>query len=420
MKRFFYGILSAAVTIVTVSGEEFTEQRIFSPDVKTLKVEVDGDFMSPSVITLGSGQQICVSFDELTPGRDYMRYSLTHCNADWQPSDLIESEYLPSFNEAEVTDYGFSTGVFRNYENYRICLPNQDMQPLVSGNYLLKVWREDEEDSPLLQARFSVSEQAVNISGTASSLTDRGNNDKWQQLSFSIDPGRYRINDPYNELIIKIEQNGIDVTPTTGLRPLRVEGNKLVYEHNQNLIFPAGNEFRRFETVRTDYQGMHIASNKYEGDGYTATLTEDTERASRPYTYDRTQFGRFKIDEYSASDPNLGADYVETVFTLDFPQVTNGDIILDGEFVRSLPIEERKLNYDPSTGKYSKTMLLKQGSYNYRYAAISKSKDAAPVPALIEGDKYETRNEFTVKVYHRAPGSRYDRLLDTATIITSD
>lgn len=109
---------------------------------------------------------------------------------------------------------------------------------------------------------------------------------------------------------------------------------------------------------------------------------------------------------------------MQTLFTLDFPQLTNGEILLDGEFVRSLPDSERVMNYDPATGKYTKTLLLKQGSYNYRYAGRSTDPTAVRnlVPALIEGDKYETKNEYTVKVYHRAPGARYDRLIGVATI----
>jgi len=418
-----------ASACLPLQARDDTTQRIFSPEFKTLKVEVAGDFMSPPVMTLAGGQQICVSFDELGDDRSYLRYSLTHCDADWQPSALLESEVLDSFNEAEITDYGFSAGVFRHYVNYRVCIPNDDMRPLLSGNYLMRVWREGEPGTPVLQARFRVSEQAVKVTGSASSLTDRGNNDAWQQLGFDIDLGRYSVSDPYNELIIKVCQNGLDMTPVAGLRPLRAEGRHLLYEHNPGLIFPAGNEFRRFETVRTDYAGMHVAGNRYEHDGYTVTLAEDAERASRPYTYDRTQFGRFKVDEYSATDPDLGADYVQTIFTLDFPQITNGDIVLDGEFVRSMPYRDRVMDYDPYTGKYTKALLLKQGSYNYRYAACRTGSDAGPdqggnatgsdaglVPALIEGDKYETRNEYTIHVYHRAPGARYDRLIATATI----
>ncbi|MCM1320092.1 MAG: DUF5103 domain-containing protein [Muribaculaceae bacterium] len=409
MTNFLLPLIIAATTAAP--------QQIIDPNFHTLKVEVAGDFMAPPIIALDSPQQICFSFDDMDPGRKYLRYSLTHCDADWQPSDIVESEFLDSFNEAEIYDYGFSAGVFRNYVNYRICIPNGDMKPLISGNYLLSVYYEDDPEEPILYARFAVSEQRVAFSGNVTSLTDRGYNDKWQQLNFNIDLGHYQVNDPYNELTVKIEQNGIDVTPA-GLRPLRVNGNTLIYEHNRDLIFPAGNEFRRFETVRTDFEGMHIASNSYDGDGYTATLTEDSERVSRPYTYDRTQFGRFKVDDYNSSDPDLGADYVNTIFTLDYPLQQDKLIVLDGEFVRSLPLEQRTLHYDYDSGKYTTSLLLKQGSYNYRYAVLPKGStviDSSP----IEGDKYETNNEFTIKVYHRPPGSRYTRLIGTATLHTN-
>ena len=34
------------------------------------------------------------------------------------------------------------------------------------------------------------------------------------------------------------------------------------------------------------------------------------------------------------------------------------------------------------------------------------------------GDFYQTVNEYTIKVYYRAPGSRYDRLLGVTTIFS--
>ena len=36
--------------------------------------------------------------------------------------------------------------------------------------------------------------------------------------------------------------------------------------------------------------------------------------------------------------------------------------------------------------------------------------------AGIEGDFYQTDNEYTVSVYYRQPGKRYDRLLGTAIL----
>lgn len=405
----------AGIASLTVQGED-TATRQIDRAFKTLKVELAGNFMSPTVMGLNTDEQICVSFDELGDERSYLRYNLIHCNADWQPSGLLDSEIVEGFNEGEVEDYGFSAGVFRHYVNYRICVPDGDMRPLVSGNYLLRVYREGEPEQPVVQARFSVSEDVVRVTGQASSITDKGINEDWQQLEFAINLGNYKVRDPFSELIVKVEQNGVDVTPAKYLRPLRVDGDRLLYEHNRDLIFPAGNEFRRFETVRTDYAGMHVEENVYEGDGYTAKLMADSERASRPYIYDRTQYGRFKVDEYSATDPNLGADYVETEFTLDYPRIMNGDVLIDGEFVRSMPEAERIMEYDGERGVYSKRLLLKQGSYNYQYEAKLRNKGAKGVPAPIEGNHYETQNEYVIKVYQREPGSRYDRLIGTTAI----
>ena len=417
MKSLLTGLLLIAVAPLLRAAD--TTTRIFDTAFRTLKVEVPGAFMAPPEIGLDDPSQLCVSFDEMGDERSYLRYRLVHCNADWQPSSLMDSEVLPSFNEAEVSDFAFSSGVFRRYVNYRVCLPNDDMRPLVSGNYLLQVYREDDPDTVVLQARFTVCEDTVRLTGSASSVTDRGSAGEYQQLSLEINTGSYRIDNPHEDLIITVEQNGLDVTPQAPVRPLRTEPGKLIYEHNAGLIFPAGNEFRRFETVRTDYAGMHVASNRYEGDGYTATLEKDSERATRPYSFDRTQAGRFKVDDYDSTDPDLGADYVQTIFTLDFPQVTNGEILLDGEFARPLSDEERRMNYDPATGLYSASLPLKQGSYNYRYVARSNTPGARPDLALVEGNHFQTANEYVVRVYHRAPGSRYDRLIGSVVIMNT-
>lgn len=398
-----------------------TRQRVFDPHVRTLKVQQEGNFYAPPLYELGSDQSVCISFDILASEREYLRYSLTHCDPDWRPSGLLDSDILDGFNEAPLSDYAYSSATFVPYVNYRLCIPNADMAPLLSGNYLLRVYPESAPDSTLLQARFSVVEPRASVTGSVSSLTDRGNNDIYQQLSLVVDLGSYRVNDPFSELEVRVEQNGIDVTPVQPIRPLRTEPARLVYEHVPGLIFPAGNEYRRFETVRTDYAGMHVKENHLNEFGfYSATLQPDAERASRPYTYDRTQHSRFKVDEYNATDPDLGADYLLTRFTLDFPRLMNGSVMLDGEFARPLPEAERTMDYNEQTGLYEKELLLKQGSYNYQYVARPSGRPASEAtPSPIEGDHFETSNEYVVRLYHRAPGSRYARLIAAPQLVSN-
>ena len=59
-------------------------------------------------------------------------------------------------------------------------------------------------------------------------------------------------------------------------------------------------------------------------------------------------------------------------------------------------------------------MLLKQGAYNYQYLIVPPGAKRGYTSA-IEGDKYQTVNEYNVRVYHRRRGERYDRLIGSAT-----
>lgn len=400
-----------------------TSTRIFDSDFRTLKVECVGDFMSPPVITTDGERSISFSFDEMTPERSYLCYKLYHCNADWQPSALFEDEYVEGFNKADVNDVGFSRSTFRQYVNYRITIPSEEMQPLVSGNYLLTVYREENPEDVVLQARFGVSEDCVPVEAVASPHTDRGSDGRMQQLEIALDTRSLERVDPFSEIIVTVEQNGVPQSRTYTSTPLRVEPERILYSHNADLIFPAGNEWRRFETVRADYPGLHTDSARYAGEAYHAYLTPDEGRAEKPYLYDSTQFGRYKIREYNSTDSDLGADYIDTHFTLDFPRVMNGEIYLDGEFTNHLLLPEYRLNFDPDTHLYTTVLPLKQGSYNYRYVALPINGEGtptgAPSAALVEGDKPETVNEYRIQVYVRKHGSRADRLVADTTITTT-
>ncbi len=395
-----------------------TATEIFSPRFKTLKVSVEGDFMSPPVIDINSDRRILISFDEIADDMQYLRYRLLHCNADWSSvSRLLESEYIDGFNLADVKDYGFSTNTFIHYVNYHICIPNEDMRPLRSGNYLLQVFREDFPDEVILQARFAVSENIVPIQASVSTVTDWGVNDTYQQLSIVIDATDINITDPFNDIIMEISQNADPYSRRYLTRPLRMHGRKLIYEHIPDLIFPAGNEYRRFETVQVPGAGMHIDSTRYHEPMYHAWLTPDHVRACSQYSYDRTQGGRYMVREYNASDSDLGADYVMTHFLLDMPQQPEADVYVQGEFSGYALQPMYQMQYAPELCAYTLAMPLKQGSYNYRYTIKPRVAGSHSTPSPIEGDLYETRNEYYINVYYRQPGARADRLIGSSIVV---
>ncbi|MDE7412413.1 MAG: DUF5103 domain-containing protein [Muribaculaceae bacterium] len=393
------------------------DTKIFSPRFKTLKIERSDNFMAPPVLILGSGARLIISFDEIGEDNSYLSARLVHCNSDWEPSQLVESEYIEGFNTIDLEDYAYSTNTFVHYVNYLLEIPSEDFRPLVSGNYLLQVYDRDEPDRTLLQARFRVVEPMAGVTGSITSRTDKGFNDKYQQLSIAVDGENADISNPYQDVKIVVEQNGNDYNSRTITNPLRTMGKNVIYDHNPLLIFPASNEYRRFESTSTRFPGMRVDSVKYMGTNYHVWVNTDYPRADSNYEYDQTQHGRFLVKEYNATDSNIGADYITVHFFLDTPELIGKDVYVDGEVTHGNFDSFNRMTYNGATGGYELAMPLKQGAYNYRYVTKTRDENGRISDSEIEGDKYETENEYGIYVYMRKPGERYDRLIGH-TILT--
>lgn len=417
---------AAAGTMCAAADNTMTG--IFSPDFRTLTIAVDGNRLAPPVINLGSSDILTIGFDQLAEDREYLRYSILHCDADWRISNLIDSEVFDGFNYADVEDYAFSRGTTTHYVHYTITLPNRDFRFTLSGNYLIRVYPENDPDDILLQARFMVSEGSVHITGDVTSRTDIDFNDSHQQLELNIDLNRYSVRDPFNDLRVAITQNGRVDNPVMISHPSRINGNNAIYEHQQALIFPAGNEYRRMETVQMTYPGMGVEQIEFHAPYYHHLLGTDVPRHSKNYIYDSTQHGRFFIREYNSDASDTEADYSVVHFTLGMIPVPDKDIFLDGDFTYRHFDEGSRMRYDAENGLYHKELLLKQGAYNYQYLALPREATqtadsgsrrplfnnnvSSPASAAdVEGNFYQTVNEYLVTVYYRAPGERYDRLL---------
>lgn len=392
-----------------------TSTGIFNKDFRTLQLRVNGTEQLPPIIVLDSDDSLDVTFDELSDTRRYMRYELLHCNSRWQPDALVAPEYLNGFNEGIIDDYEFSQATTTHYVHYSIHIPDPGMKPLLSGNYLLRVYDEQEPDETLLQARFSIVEPKVKAYASVTSRTDKDYNDAHQQLTLTIDTEGTDIRNAFSDLTVVIEQNGRTDNAVTLTTPTRVTGKEIVYEHNPAMIFPAGNEYRRMEVVSVTYPGMGVESLGYADPFYHATLYTDTPRSHLPYTFDRTQHGRFRVREYNSTTPDTEADYIVVHFSLDIPEMRNADIFLDGDMTLRRFDPESRMVYNRATGLYETSLLLKQGAYNYQYLTVpfgSMTGFTAPV----EGDCYQTSNEYVIKIYYREPGARYDRLIGVTSV----
>ena len=416
MKKWYRTIAVVALSLVALSlaAQDVidTRVRVFDNNVRSLKVCLASNMYIPPILMMGGDDRLVVNFDYLDYDVHYLRYSVTHCNADWQPSQLVESEYVTGFNYADIDDYAQSEATYVHYYNYQFMLPNADMSFLVSGNYLLTVYEQDDQDKILFQTRFSVCEGRVGVFPQVTSRTELEYNNRFQQVSFDVRYKPGQIKDPYSEFTCVVTQNSRQDNEVIVKRPMMVAVDHATYDHNRDLIFPAGNEFRRFETVSAHNINMGVQSIRYYEPMYHATLMVDEPRAEVQYLYDKTQHGRFTIRNAEAYNENaLEADYMITHFTLNTAgKLNGGNVWLYGEFNEGYPASQSIMKYDAASGTYTADLLLKQGAYNYMYLWVPDGT-AVGQTGKIEGDHYETVNEYLVKVYDRPMGERYDRLV---------
>lgn len=399
------------ICILICCGAHAQRTEVYNPHIHTVQVIANNDYMAPAVIRLGEGETVEISFDHLT--HDYHRYQyvLTHCNADWTPSDLSETEYLDGFNDNPIEDHDISVNTTLPYTHYRLTLPNEQVRPKLSGNYRLLVYDDAEsKNKPAFSTCFRILEKEVNISAQVSSDTEIDRNKTHQQVSFSIQHKGYPIRNPQNEIRVRVLQDNRTDNEVTNLQPSYVGPDQLRYEHNRALIFPAGNEYRRFEMVSTRYASQGVESIRYHAPYYHVTLQPDQPRLLN-YSYDQDQNGHFVIRYDEAVDNTTEADYFFVHFSLLWENpLTEGKFYLQGAFTYDDFNEENLLKYNPETHAYECARLLKQGAYNYQYLYVAPGSTIGST-AQAEGNFYETENEYLILVYHRPFGERYDRLI---------
>lgn len=409
MKQFITIFLLTALHFPSLKAQQ---NGIFVDNIKSLQVKPNGEWGEQPVMPLGGANYMEISFDDLQHNFVRYTYTITHCNADWKQSDLIRSEYMDGFDDNRIDEYDQSMNTEMEYNHYTFTLPNEDVKLLVSGNYIVNIF-EDGEDEPVARACFSVIEPHVGIAMELSGNTDIDTYASHQQLSFVINYSGFQTRNAIDELIPVVRQNNRWDNAVYNLKPTFMRVNEMVYEHNRNLIFEAGNEFRRFEILDRHVPTMRIDRMRYDGDYYHATVMTDEQRTA--YLFDRDQNGRYWVRNGNNVDNDTESDYYYTHFRLEMPQIPGGDLYISGDMTNYSMTEDFKMEYNLLEHAYELVLPLKQGSYNYQYLFLRDGNSVAEATPS-EGSFHQTENEYSVYVYYRPFGTRYDKLVGFKTI----
>ncbi len=409
--------LSVLFTLLSPTLIAQTATEYFVSNIKSFQSIANDDHFAPQSITLGSDEYIRFEFDLLSEDIQWLNYRLVHCNYDGSPSNLSELDYIDGFNDIQIEHYNPSFNTFTPYYHYSFTIPNYDVRPIISGRYRVEIFNNDTPDKVIAHSYFTVSEGILDIQGEVSTNTDIDFNEGHQQVNIKLITRNIAINNPASELKVVVTQNNRQDNQAIVTQPSSFNSNQIEYSHIRPLIFQAGNNYRRFEITDPQYAGLGVDIIRFYNNVYHCMLFPSEIRRYQPYTYDQDQDGRYFIRALRTEDSNLEADYMIVHFSipLDYPFI-EGDIHLQGDFLADNLGEESKMIYNFETKQYEKSLLLKQGLYNYLYLMVKHNEDKGST-LQIEGDKYQTPNEYLIDVYYHRPGERYDRLIGSKQII---
>lgn len=373
-------------------------------NIKTILCHKIEDELSLPIINLNSNEKILVSFDDLQANiKDYY-YTIIHCNADWTRSDLMLTEYLFGFGEEPITNYEFSFNTIQKYTHYQFEFPTVDFKPLISGNYIFKIYEKGGET--IAYRRFMVLETKLNIKANVKRSTHPEYRNSKHEIELLIQHPTLNVANPFSDIKIHIKQNNRDDNAITNITPLFVKNNELIYDYNENKFW-GNNEFRHFDITSLRYQSDRIRKIELDSISNNVYLFHDIKRSFNLYSIEPDINGKYLIKSQEGWKSSIEADYTNVNFTIPMDYVSYGDLYIFGELSDWKINKNYKLNYNFSKKQYEGSVLLKQGYYNYHYVLNDTTTKRIDV-SFIEGTHYQTRNDYFIYVYHRSIGDRYD------------
>lgn len=385
-------------------------------NIRSLQVTADHKWQELPITILNAGK-ISIDFDDLTHTYRRMTYRLEHCEADWQPSTgLFDSDVAEGFLSGNtIDDVKESTLTNTLYTHYHLEIPNSKCRPRLSGNYRLSVYDDNFTDQPLLTACFMLTEPAEHSMGVRLAITtqtDRTINDRHQQVDMQIDYGNYTVSNPQRQIRTVVMQNRNWLDARWNSKPQYVMPNGLRWTHNQDYIFCAGNEYRKFEILSTDAASMGIDRISWDGKDYHVYPFATSPFLN--YVYDEDADGAFLIRNSDNTDVNTTSDYVQIHFRLNVPAPYPCRLYLDGDWTCNRLLPAYEMSYQPEGKYYEAVVPLKFGYYNYQFLTADEHGKLSSF--RVDSCHYQTENSYQALVYFRPQGGRTDRLVGYAHV----
>lgn len=405
------------LSITTASAQ--LPDHIYKPNIRTVKLYKAGDIYSYPVMTLNGSEQLELHFDDMDADIKNYYYSFQLCNADWTPANVQPFDYTRGFQTNRITTYRNSSIVQTRYTHYQAAIPDRNSGPTKGGNYLLKVFLNDDTSKLAFTKRFLVVNPKTSVSAKVLQPYNGNFFQTHQRLQVSVSTvaGQITTFSP-QDLKVVVIQNNIWGASSVIDRPSIFRGNYFEYSDEENTTFAAGKEWRWI-----DLRSLRLMSDRMVKliDSDTSTRVDvyvkpDGDRRQQVYVYYRDINGIYTVENRDNTNPFWQSDYAWTHFTYIPPgnrPFEGKSIYLFGELTNYTPDQTSKMDFNEEKGVYEKALYLKQGYYNYSYVTLPDKKQTGNTISLdnTEGNYWGTENGYMIMVYFRPFGARADELI---------
>ena len=390
---------------------------IFKPNIHSVKLYKYGDIYSYPVMSLNSADQLELHFDDMDADVKNYYYTYQLCNADWSPANLQNFDYIRGFQSNRITTYRNSSLVYTRYTHYQATIPDRSSIPTRSGNYLLKVFLNDDTSKLVFTKRFLIVDNKASVSAQVQQPFNVQLFKTHQRLQVAVSTAHAQINTfSPQDIKVVIVQNNVWPAALRIDRPTIFRGNYYEYSDEDATTFAAGKEWRWI-----DLRSLRLMSDRMlrvvdTGNRTDVFVKPDAERRQQVYVYYHDLDGIYTIENIDGNNPYWQGDYAHVHFSF-FPAgnrpYEGKSIYLFGELTNYSQDDSSKMIFNEEKGAYEKTLFLKQGYYNYSYVTMTDKKQPGNTASFenTEGNYWGTENSYMVMVYFRPFGARADELI---------